>query len=736
MTITIAHVIQQSSGEWSLHTLVDHLDAVAKRSSGNAVHFDAAHWGYLAGLWHDLGKFSPQFQGYIASASGYDTEAHVEGCKGRVDHSTAGAQRAVGQFKALGRPLAYLIAGHHAGLPDWHGDQHAAASLSYRLNQPHHLATLPIVNVPARILDPGIQVTGKTKIPGGSAGAHLWLRMLFSCLVDADFLDTEAFMSPKKAEERGEFASLGELLVRFNAYMTHFDDADPTPVNRLRASVLRQCCEQATLSPGLFTLTVPTGGGKTLASLAFALRHAQQHGKRRVVYAIPYTSIIEQTTDIYRGILGESVVEHHSNLDPDLESAKGRLATENWDAPLVVTTNVQLFESLFAARTSRCRKLHNLVGSVIVLDEAQLLPPELLQPVLDVLNLLTRHYGVSVVLCTATQPALDDVRSFGRASRGLDGVREIMDDPDTLFASLKRVAVRLPSDFQDRRAWSELAIEIAAHDSVLAIVNTRRDCRELYQLMPPGTVHLSASMCGAHRAECIARIKTRLAAKQPTRVVSTQLVEAGVDLDFPVVYRALAGLDSLAQAAGRCNREGHLPAGQLVVFVPPKPAPPGPLRRAEQATISLLSESGLDPLERAMFTRYFQHYYLATPSWDAHGIEDLLTRDAAKLEIQFRTAAERFRFIDDADSQPILVWWGNSQTLIDRLEKMAPERWLMRKLQRSTVNLPRRTVERLVETGEVREIRPGLFAQAVDTLYDTDLGVVTTGALDVAQLII
>ena len=328
-----------------------------------------------------------------------------------------------------------------------------------------------------------------------------------------------------------------------------FANAPSTTVNRIRAEVLRQCRDKAPKPPGLFSLTVPTGGGKTLSSLAFALEHAARHGKRRVIYAIPYTSIIEQTANIFRDIFSDAVVEHHSNLDPDRETVKSRLATENWDAPVIVTTNVQFFESLFAAKISRCRKLHNIVNSVVVLDEAQLLPPEFLQPILDVMNLLVRHYGVTFVLSTATQPALGTLQTFQRTIRGLDRVHELIDDPDALYRDLERVTVAMPRDFHQTQDWDDIAQQMQQHPSVLMVVNSRADARELHRRMPTGTLHLSALMCGEHRSWVIADIKRRLQTGEAVRVVSTQLVEAGVDVDFPVVYRALAGLDSIAQAA-------------------------------------------------------------------------------------------------------------------------------------------------------------------------------------------
>jgi CRISPR-associated endonuclease/helicase Cas3 len=696
--------------------------------------FGASDWGYLAGLWHDLGKYSAEFQARIARESGYDPEAHIEGSTGKVNHSSAGALYAVEKLGDRGRLLAYLIAGHHAGLPDWHGDDNAAAALVNRLSEHKHLDKVPQAGVPADILAP--HVAPSSKCPGGKDGMALWMRILFSCLVDADFLDTEAFMDAHASTQRGSYPKPTELLACFNRYMLKFESADPTAVNRIRAQVLSECRSRASDPPGIFSLTVPTGGGKTLSSLAFALKHAVRHDKPRVIYAIPYTSIIEQTADSFRDIFGDNVIEHHSNLDPDQETAKSRLAAENWDAPLIVTTNVQFFESLFAARTSRCRKLHNIVNSVVVLDETQLLPPEFLQPILDVVNLLSRFYGGTFVLSTATQPAFNSRQGLGWSFRGLENVREIMADPDCLYRDLKRVTVALPDDMQTRRSWAEVAQELKSHVTVLAVVNTRSDCRELHRLMPDGTLHLSAAMCGEHRARVIGEIKSRLKNGVPTRVVSTQLVEAGVDLDFPVVYRALSGLDSIAQAAGRCNREGKLAQGRVVVFVPPKSSPPGSLRRAEQTTISLLGDMDADPMARGIFPRYFEQFYWRAPTLDAQQINDLLCADARELKIQFRTAASRFQLIDDKASQSLLVWYGESRPLIEKLAKDGPERWLMRRLQRYCVNLSRKAVEKLIATGEVREVYPGIFAQAVDTLYDGEIGVVLEGDLPPEQLVI
>jgi CRISPR-associated endonuclease/helicase Cas3 len=573
--------------------------------------------------------------------------------------------------------------------------------------------------------------------------------MLFSCLVDADFLDTERFLQPERFAARSHVPTIADLSAAFDAFTARRDaqlaanGLSATKVNQIRAGVLAQCREKAALPPGLFSLEVPTGGGKTLSSLAFALAHARAHGKRCVVYAIPYTSIIEQTADQFREIfahLGDAaVVEHHSQaeVDPKDESAASRLACENWDAPLVVTTNVQLFESLFAARTSRCRKLHNLVDSVIVLDEAQQLPPQFLQPMLDTLNLLVAHYGATVVLCTATQPVLESTQYFDAAHnlRGLPRPTPIVDDADALFEELKRVDLHLPSDWGERRSLASLAEELAARDCVLTIVDRKRDARELHALLPPGAIHLSGNMCGAHRADRIAQIRTRLNDRRcgrdhgPLRVVSTQLVEAGVDLDFPVVYRALAGLDSIAQAAGRCNREGLLHRGEVIVFLPPADPPPGQLRKAADAARSVLHDRPLDPLTPDLFRRYFRHFY-ADCDPDAGGIVELLRASSRDLAVSFRTAAQRFRFIDE-DTVAVLVRYRGPDGTDDRIDKLlgvlardGPSRWLTRALQRYTVNVRRRTAERLATIGAIAPVAalPGAFVQQSDLLYDMDHG--------------
>jgi CRISPR-associated endonuclease/helicase Cas3 len=724
---TIAHVKRKADGSWDEpHSLGSHLLKTSELAAKFAKAFNSEGWGKIIGLAHDTGKSTENWQKYLIRKSGYgEDDAHLEGKLRTVEHSTSSAKLAEEIFgKGVGRLLAYCIAGHHAGLPDWQPEgKHGSSSLKYRL-----------ANAINEEIDREIKSTIETEKPGNppwkfnnnGLDISLWIRMLFSCLVDADFLDTEAYMDKEKAQKRGGYFSMKELLAKFNKHMIEkIDNADNTRVNEIRQTILSDCRKAAVNSPGVFSLTVPTGGGKTLSSLAFALGHAVKYGFDRIIYVIPYTSIIEQNADVFRKALGDDqVVEHHASLDEDDSTAKSRLAAENWDAPIIVTTSVQFFESLFAAKTSRCRKLHNIANSVVVLDEAQLLPIEYLSPIIQTIELLSLWYKVTFVISTATQPALES-RSDFKEFKGLPfgSVREIIQDVPRLYRELKRVNVEIPLDWKRPETYEDIAKELTAESRVLCIVSDRKSCRELYQLMPKGTYHLSALMCGQHRSEIIAEIKSKLTnSNKPVRVISTQLVEAGVDLDFPVVFRALAGLDSIAQAAGRCNREGKLMKGRVVVFIPPKKSPPGILRKAADATETMLKSGVADPLDHANFEKFIGQLYWMANSLDTKGIIDLLKPDLEECGIQFRTAAEKFKIIDDAQQQAILVPYGKGKELIDLLKNKGPERWILRKLQRYSVNVYTNDFSSLQRKGLVDEISPSVFALTFDPGYDYQIG--------------
>ncbi len=733
-----AHSVEgKPEAEWD--PLDDHLAAVADRASAFAGAFRAGEWGRLAGRWHDLGKYSDAFQNYLKQSVGADV--HRAELAGRVDHSTAGAQHAQRVGGSWGRLLAYCIAGHHAGLPDWESGR---SGLRHRLQKQIHAfdsAPASVLNAPFPAPPDFIWLNNLKEL---SFQVGFFVRMLFSCLVDADFLATEQFMDSARAARRPDTPpTLAQLLERLEAHLAALKSTPDTNVNRWRDEVLASCRRAASSPPGLYSLNVPTGGGKTFSSLAFALRHASTHGLNRVIYAIPFTSIIEQTADNFRTALADlapSLLEHHSNIAPDdplRQTDRSRLAAENWDAPLTVTTNVQLFESLFAARTSRCRKLHRVAQSVIVLDEAQTLPPDLLAPTLAALNELVRNYRCTVVLCTATQPAVEIRDGF---AIGLKGVTPIIHDENRLHAALRRTRVEVTGVMDDET----LSRNLAGERQVLCIVNSRGHATTLFGLLTESCpaeecLHLSANMCPAHRAEVVAEIRRRLHpdVDLPCRVISTQVIEAGVDVDFPTVYRAAAGLDSIAQAAGRCNREGRRDTGRVVVFEYDQSLhhPPPFIRQAAQTAREVIPEHRHDLLSPEAIEQYFRLHYWQQGGdggrgWDrgrGEGRPSVMDCFAGKgLACQFRAAAERYRLIDDAQTS-VLVPWNDGCALRRELEDMPdpPDprhlRSWDRRAQRYSVGVFDRGLRTLLENYVLQE-RHGRFYLANDKAYDSMRG--------------
>lgn len=693
-TVPYAHSLPGAPPECWQH-LSAHLSGVAERAAQFAADFDAAEWGRLAGQWHDLGKYSREFQDYICRAALSD--AHVGECSGKVDHSSAGAQNAVAALDLPGHLLAFVIAGHHSGLLDARGE---GASLLDRLAK-----AIPDWKCRAPDQDPvsELELPDFVRYAMGTQdnfAVAFFVRMLYSCLVDADFLDTEAFMNGDRAKARPDWPPclLESMAAAVSRHVAGLQ-VHGTPIDGIRTHVRDACIAAAAEAPGLFSLTVPTGGGKTLSSLSFALEHAVRWGLGRVVYVAPFTSIIEQNADVFRSALGALeeelgrpvIVEHHSNIDDDEQSVASRLATENWDAPLVVTTTVQFYESLFANRSSRCRKLHNLCRSVIVLDEAQKLPVDLLEPTLKALKELAGNYGATIVLCTATQPAVHRRSGFGI---GLEGVREIMPDPPGLYSFLKRVRTM----DRGRLADAELADILRGESQVLCIVNTRRHARILHDLLEKssGVLHLSASMCPAHRSAVLSRIRDQLDCGQACRVISTQVVEAGVDLDFPVVYRSLAGVDSLAQSAGRCNRNGRLAShGTLNVFRSEHDRSERFFAETSDVAAQIL-ELHDDPLSLAAVEQFFRLYYWEQSGrWDSRGICRLysLVQDRElPFDFRFASVAAKYRLIDEAGQNVFVPWGDTGRVLCERLRSIAdaPPGALLRKLQRYVVQVPRR----------------------------------------------
>ncbi|MEA3362484.1 MAG: CRISPR-associated helicase Cas3' [Thermodesulfobacteriota bacterium] len=680
-------------------TLEDHLQGVADLAEEFAAVFGAGEWGRYAGLLHDAGKASEDFQ------------RRLEGSSKRVDHSTFGARLAQENAGRLGLLLSYAIAGHHGGLPDGGGQE---TELHYRLKHgkvPSGVELMPLVDI-RKNLSPQIK-----KLDEKMAGFSLafFTRMIFSCLVDADFLDTEGFFSPEKKVDRPIAGSekIPFLKEKLDSYLVKLSQtAKLTPVNRLRQEILAQCRTKAESSRQIFSLTVPTGGGKTLSSLAFALDHAVVNKMRRVIYAIPFTSIIEQNAKVLQDIFGrEQVLEHHCNYkekDEPEEMAYNRrrgLAAENWDVPVIVTTNVQFFESLFSNKPSRCRKLHNIAGSVIVLDEAQAIPTEYLEPCLAALRELVEHYNCTVVLCTATQPALDDKSNLRTA---LPQISEIISHPQRLYEDLRRTQVQFVGKLTDE----ELAERIGSERQVLCIVSTKPQARGLFELLgeEQGVFHLSTNMYPEHRRRVLDEIRNCLKLNKLCRVISTSLVEAGVDLDFPVVYRAMSGLDSIAQAAGRCNREGKMDQlGKVYVYESEQsPRMPWLKRCASRARETLRSLPGADPLDLVAMRRFFELHYDAEDPDKKRILPRFPVRKqlTPELYFPFREVAKDFRFIEDESIGVIIPKEPESEKLVQELRYTEFPRSVLRKLQQYSVS---------VRTNELRELQA---AGALEVLHD------------------
>ncbi len=707
-------------------SLSTHLKQVAARAGGFGDPFGFGAVASTSGLLHDIGKCSVAFQSYIR-------KSREPGSPKGPDHSSAGAYEARTLYPgALGRMLAYVVAGHHAGLSD-------AATLDRRTREKPENAypdwTTQTGELPSAA---AMRPTWTQKPNHAGFSAAFTIRMLFSCLVDADWLETERFTSASGGQpiERGGFAPLPLLRDRLRATMAaKMATTEASAVNMLRCEVLDCVVGKAVLEPGLFTLTVPTGGGKTLASMAFALEHATKHGLRRVVYVAPFTSIIEQTAAVFRDAMGTNldVLEHHSTFDwaraetvanADDEGPDGvrklRRAAENWDAPIVVTTAVQFFESLFANRRGRCRKLHNLAGAVIILDEAQTLPVALLHPSLAALQELASNFGASVVICTATQPAwrqhdgaiLDD---HGRlAGLPICPSRELAPDPAGLFNRLRRTHAEVLPGLTDDTVVVD---RFEQAPEMLCIVNSRRHARELYDRLQemPGAVHLTTLMCARHRQAVLAQVRLDLKANRPVRLIATSLIEAGVDVSFPEVWRAAAGLDAINQAAGRCNREGLLAEGRVVVFEPADAKPPADMAAFWQAAQPAL-RAGHDPLSLEAVQAYFHELYFVR---GAAGL------DAARLDgepwpilrhladasrdwaFDFAKIADAYRLISEATRPVIVPFDTEAEAALAAVANIdRPGADVLRRLQPYTVALPQRAWSDWLAAGVLRPVNP------------------------------
>lgn len=687
-----------TEGEW--HPLEDHLRNVACLAKAFAEPFSAAYLGEIAGLLHDIGKANPDFQDYLLRS----WKAEKEGGKKpkSTQHSIYGG---IALAQAGMHLPSFAVAGHHGGLAN-------LSDIKPKLSEKKDERWLS--DAILRLDLDGLQQATLPEYAQDVLPCEFLIRMLFSALVDADWLDTEAHFNSEKTALRGNAVILSDLWDRFeadqNRLLEKAASSGESQINRARREIYEACIHAADGPQGVYRLTVPTGGGKTRSGMGFALRHAIKHGLDRVIFAIPYTSIIDQTADVYQEIFGPgNVLEHHSAIEPTLDPSEGeseaelrrQLASENWDAPIIVTTTVQLFESLFSNRPSRCRKLHSIARSVLVLDEVQTLPIHLLKPILDVLRELVDHYGVTLVLSTATQPA------FSGESPYLRGFSpepvEIVPDPGRYFQALKRVNYEIEDD---PWSWERVAEEMRQQNQALCVVNSRKDAVALFRLLDDASaLHLSTLMCPAHRRDVLHEIHRRLDCKEPCRVASTQVVEAGVDLDFPVVLRAIGPLDRIVQAAGRCNREGGPVKGRVIVFQPAEPhGPRGSYATATSEANIMLAGKDCDLHSPNVFDRYFRRLWQDC-NLDSHGILDL------RKHLNYQTVAERFRMISE-DTVPVVVRYGKPgpEAMLRTIEfKGSVNRDEWRMLQNLSVSIFRHSATQYEKDGLIRQVLDGLY---------------------------
>lgn len=703
MDMLYAHSVKgRPRSEWE--TLEAHALRVAQAAQERA-RFFGEDYARLIGLLHDIGKAKPAFQ------------RKLEGERNEATHSGEGA-RVLYKTSGFSAALAGIIAGHHGRLPD-----------PDRLKT--RVATAADIPLPDWCPVPAVKPPKRLGENRGLAAYRLQflVRMLYGALCDADDRETAAFYAEAEGRSLTDRPTVLTPTMRdaFDAHMNGL--GGDGPVNDLRRDVLAHARGVAAKPPGLFTLTVPTGGGKTLTSLGFGLDHALAHGLQRLIYVIPYTSIVEQTADVFRSVLGlEAVLEHHSNADWDGEDEseveQRKVMGASWDVPVVVTTAVQFFESLYAARKKRCRKLPAIAQSVVILDEAQTMPLPLLRPCLAALRELMEGYGASVVLSTATQPALTAAGGFP-ASEALEGAREIAPDPRNLYAKLRRVEVKDVGVMDD----ASLAQRLRGADRVLAIVDNRLQARSLFDAIreEDGAAHLSTLMVPAHRRAVLTEVRQRLKAKAPVRLVATSLIEAGVDVDFPLVLRAAAGIDSIAQAAGRCNREGRLPRGHVEVFRSEHPAP----CRVEQFAVigrQVLAEGHDDPIGEEAVASYFRRLWGAynAPALDAievNGIGGLLEAiHRWGPSCHFEKLEAAFQMIPDGEKSVIVLdgAWGVPLAELNSL-RFGSVGAVAKRVQAHSVNVPWGLWKSLWDSGQISWWAPEQFEEQFAVLQSSDL---------------
>ena len=710
----MSEYIAHTREDGAVQSVAEHLHRTAELACGFARSFGAGEWAETAGLLHDIGKYSDKFQQHIL---------HPERSL-RVDHSTAGAQQAI---KRGMQPVAFAVAGHHGGIPDGGSRRDTSEDITLVGRSKRSVEE-------CSFWEQEIQLPRVSDFPfpmKNNFEVTFFTRMLYSCLVDADFLDTERFMQPGKQDRGGVPLSELHQKVRDRANVW-LSGASEVGLNRIRNEILRDCLNKGeTLDRGCYTLTVPTGGGKTFASLAFAMEHAARCNLERIVYVIPYTSIIDQTVEVFSKILGEeNVLAHYSDADyqlteqnvQDAAARKKAAAAENWDAPVIVTTAVQFFESLYANRPARCRKLHNLANSVIIFDEAQTLPVSYLRPCVAAIAQLVEHYRASVVLCTATQPVLQPL--FDEFMPGYL-LRELCSAGDDLYAVLRRTMLRDMGTVTQ----AQLIDCLCEQEQVLCVVNRRKQAQCIYEELPQeGRYCLTTLLCSADRKAQLREIRTRLKHGLPCRVVSTSLIEAGVDVDFPTAYREQAGLDSILQTAGRCNREGKHPVENSIVsiFSLDGNPPPRMLRQNTAALETVRRRYGAERLDSPKaIEAYFSTllYALKTPeALDAKGILPAIERGWERtVQFPFATIAQEFRLIE-SPVRSVYIPTGKGAELCEALQSGAHSRGLFRKLGQYGVSVYPDHFQTLDRAGALALLEDGSAILTDLRLYDCKTG--------------
>ncbi|KAA5838425.1 CRISPR-associated helicase Cas3' [Saccharopolyspora hirsuta] len=685
------------------HLLSDHAretGALARRFAGE---FGAGELGFALGLFHDAGKARGCWQRRLLEVEGTDEAVGFP-------HKDFGARWLVD----VAGPAALAILGHHGGLTSVTAFEEVIreeGTLEEEVKRAF-LAEVPEAEEILRVGSRGLVPVGWLRDP---LTAELGIRLVFSALVDADHLDTAAHFDGLDAPAVRRDADMGALLARFEQQRLELlVKRGGSPIDAVRERVYRRAVEHASQATGIYRMPAPTGIGKTLSSAGFALHHAALLGKKRVIVAVPFITVTEQNAKVYRSMLGtENVLEHHSAVTPPESGAQGRRwrsAAENWDSPFVVTTTVQLFDSLFGRKPSQMRKLHRLANSVLILDEVQALPLRVLVPILDALRVLSEQFGTTVLLTSATQPSFEHLQVWNDLE-----LPSVVDDPVSLFEQMRRVSYEWWLD--PKPSLDEVADTAGKHEQVLVVVNTVKDARKVYQRWvsesPDATWHLSARMCAAHRRAVLDAVRERLDDGLPVRLVSTQLIEAGVDVDFPVVYRAMAPAESLQQAAGRANREAKLPElGKVVIFDAHDMSAPAGYTIGTGATRTHFGPrpgGAVDPDDLPTLSKYYRTLFQRSNTDEgARSVE--IQRNRAKFDFEavtdgplrrshdgqgaFRDRELAFRMLDDETISVVAT--GYAQQAADLMDQLRadPEHaghWL-RKLQPFLVSLPRRVL--------------------------------------------